>query len=400
VSPVRQLPIERIQKILTELHMDGWLLYDFHGQNPISQRVALFPEDRFATRRWFYFVPAQGEAIGIVHAIESHHLDHLPGQKLVYAGWKEMWERLSQATAGAKKIAMEYSPKCNIPYVSRVDAGTVELLTELGKNVQSSADLVSIFESCLTPEQADLHRQAARSTTEAKDRAFAEIRHRIMTGEKASEYQIQQFILEQFADLGLVTSSPPIVAVDEHSGDPHYAPSAYSDREIGLASFVLIDLWAKLDRHDGIYADFTWVGYVGPTVPERIRDIWTVVAGARDTAIDFVTTRVQAGEPLRGYEVDDAARAFILERGYGDYFFHRTGHNIGLEVHGNGTHMDNFETRDERKVLPFTAFSIEPGIYLSDFGIRSEVNMLLTDGKAEVTGEPIQREVLCLIEDV
>jgi Xaa-Pro aminopeptidase len=295
---------------------------------------------------------------------------------------------------------MEYSPKCNIPYVSRVDAGTVELLTELGKNVQSSADLVSIFESCLTPEQADLHRQAARSTTEAKDRAFAEIRHRIMTGEKASEYQIQQFILEQFADLGLVTSSPPIVAVDEHSGDPHYAPSAYSDREIGLASFVLIDLWAKLDRHDGIYADFTWVGYVGPTVPERIRDIWTVVAGARDTAIDFVTTRVQAGEPLRGYEVDDAARAFILERGYGDYFFHRTGHNIGLEVHGNGTHMDNFETRDERKVLPFTAFSIEPGIYLSDFGIRSEVNMLLTDGKAEVTGEPIQREVLCLIEDV
>jgi Xaa-Pro aminopeptidase len=221
-----------------------------------------------------------------------------------------------------------------------------------------------------------------------------------MTGEKASEYQIQQFILEQFADLGLVTSSPPIVAVDEHSGDPHYAPSASSDREIGLASFVLIDLWAKLDRHDGIYADFTWVGYVGPTVPERIREVWTVVAGARDAAIDFVTARVQAGEPLRGCEVDDAARAFIRERGYGDYFFHRTGHNIGLEVHGNGTHMDNFETRDERRVLPFTAFSIEPGIYLTDFGIRSEVNMLLTDGKAEVTGEPIQGEVLCLIEDV
>ena len=397
---MRQLPTERIQKILTELGLDGWLLYDFHGQNPISRRVALFPEDRFATRRWFYFLPAKGEAIGIVHAIESHHLDHLPGRKLVYAGWREMHEKLAEAMAGAKTVAMEYSPKCNIPYVSRVDAGTVELLTELGKDVRSSADLVSIFESCLTPQQVDLHRQAARATTEAKDRAFAEIRHRIMTGERASEYQTQQFILEQFADLGLTTSSPPIVAVDEHSGDPHYTPTSSSDREIGLASFVLIDLWAKLDRHDGIYADFTWVGYVGPTVPERIREVWHVVAGARDRAIDFVTSRVKSGEPLRGYEVDDAARSFIQQHGYGDSFFHRTGHNIGLEVHGNGTHMDNFETRDERQVLPFTAFSIEPGIYLSDFGIRSEVNMVLTEDQAEVTGEPIQREVLCLIEDV
>jgi len=397
---VRELPTEHIQKILAELHLDGWLLYDFHGQNPISQRVALFPKDRFATRRWFYFIPAKGEPVGIVHAIESHHLDHLPGRKLVYAGWKEMRERLSQATEGSKKIAMEYSPHCNIPYVSRVDAGTVEILSELGKEVQSSADLVSVFESRLTPDQIELHRQAARATTEAKDRAFAEIRQRIMTGEKASEYQLQQFIMEQFAGLGLVTSSPPIVAVDEHSGDPHYAPSTSSDREIGLASFVLIDLWAKLDRPDGIYADFTWVGYVGPTVPERIRQIWDIVAAARDAAIDFVTARVDAGEPLRGYEVDDAARNVIQECGYGDSFFHRTGHNIGLEVHGNGTHMDNFETRDERKVLPFTAFSIEPGIYLSDFGIRSEVDMLLTDGKAEVTGQPIQREVLCLIEDV
>lgn len=395
-----QLPTERIQKLLTELRLDGWLLYDFHGQNPISQRVALFPEDRFATRRWFYFVPAQGEPVGIVHAIESHHLDHLPGRKLAYAGWKEMRERLSEATAGANKIAMEYSPNCNIPYVSRVDAGTVELLEELGKDVRSSADLVSVFESRLTPEQADLHRQAARATIEAKERAFAEIRHRILTGEKASEYQTQQFILEQFASLGLTTSSPPIVAVDEHSGDPHYAPSVSSDREIGLASFVLIDLWAKLDREDGVYADFTWVGYVGPTVPERIRQIWDIVAGARDAAIDVVTERVRAGKTLRGYEVDDAARTYIHARGYGDSFFHRTGHNIGLEVHGNGTHMDNFETRDERKVLPFTAFSIEPGIYLEDFGIRSEVNMLVTENQAEVTGEPIQREVLCLIEDV
>ena len=205
--------------------------------------------------------------------------------------------------------------------------------------------------------------------------------------------------VEQFADLGLITSSPPIVAVDEHAGDPHYTPGPSSDREIGLASFVLIDLWAKLDRPDGIYADFTWVGYVGPTVPARIQEVWEVVAGARDAAIDFVTSRVEQGETIRGYQVDDVARHFIDQRGYGKNFFHRTGHNIGLEVHGNGAHMDNFETRDDRELLPFTAFSIEPGVYLSDFGIRSEVNMLLTEGEAEVTGQPIQREVLCLIED-
>jgi Xaa-Pro aminopeptidase len=397
---VSQFPIEKIQKVLSEYDLDGWLLYDFHGQNPIAGRVARLPEDLFATRRWFYFMPAHGEPVAIVHAIESHHLDHLPGRKLVYAGWREMRERLSEATTGAKVIAMEYSPHCNIPYVSRVDAGTVELLRELGKDIRSSADLVSLFESCLTPEQIELHRKAAQATIEAKDRAFAEIRHRILAGEKASEYQTQQFILEQFASLGLVTSSPPIVGVDEHSADPHYTPSASSDREIGPASFVLIDLWAKIDRPDGVYADFTWVGYVGPTVPERIREIWDIVAGARDAAIDFVMGKVRRDEQFRGYQVDDVARAFIGERGYGKYFFHRTGHNIGREVHGNGAHMDNFETQDERQVLPNTAFSIEPGIYLSDFGIRSEVNLLLTEGHAEVSGQPIQREVLCLIEDV
>ncbi len=394
-----QIPTDQIQTMLSERQLDGWLLYDFHGQNPISKRVARFPEDRFATRRWFYFVPAKGEPVGIVHAIERHHLDHLPGRKLVYAGWREMRKRLSEATAGATRIAMEYSPECNIPYVSRIDAGTLELLKGLGKDIESSADLVSVFESRFTPAQVELHREAARTTTEAKDRAFAEIKQRILAGEKASEYQTQQFILEQFAAHGLVTSSPPIVAVDEHAGDPHYAPNPSSDREIGLASFVLIDLWAKLDQPDGIYADFTWVGYVGPTVPARIQEVWEVVAGARDAAIDFVIGNVQRNETFRGYQVDDVARNFINERGYGEYFFHRTGHNIGLEVHGNGAHMDNFETRDEREVLPFTAFSIEPGVYLDDFGIRSEINMLLTEGKAEVTGEPIQREVLCLIED-
>lgn len=388
-----------VQKVLAENRLDGWLLYDFHGQNPIAKRLAQFPDDRLATRRWFYFLPAEGEPVGVVHAIESHHLDHMPGRKLLYAGWKEMRKRLSEATAGATRIAMEYSPDCNIPYVSRVDAGTVELLRQLGKDIISSADLVSLFESRLTNGQVELHRKAAHATTETKDRAFAEIRRRLLARQKTSEFQIQQFILEEFARRGLVSSSPPIVAVDEHAGDPHYTPNESSSSEVQPGSFVLIDLWAKVDVPEGIYADYTWVGYAGPTVPAKIQEIWEVVSGARDAAIDFVTENVARGESFRGCQVDDVARSFIDERGFGQYFIHRTGHNIGLEVHGNGTHMDNFETRDERQVLPFTAFSIEPGVYFPDFGVRSEVDVLLTEGKAEVTGEPIQREVLCLLEE-
>lgn len=393
------IDLAAIQQALAEAGLDGWLLYDFHGQNPVARRVARFPEDRFATRRWFYFIPARGEPAGVVHAIESHHLDHLPGRKLSYAGWRQMRERLAEATAGSARLAMEYSADCNIPYVSRVDAGTIELVRGLGKSVLSSADLVSLFESRLTPEQIELHRRAAAATIEAKDRAFAEIRRRLLAGETVDEYQVQQFLLGEFERLGLTSSSPPIVAVNEHSGDPHYAPTASAKSPIRPGDLVLIDLWAKVATGEGIYADFTWVGYAGPTVPERIQKIWEVVAGARDAAIAFVVERSAKREPFRGCDVDDIARRYIEERGYGKAFFHRTGHNIGREVHGNGAHMDNFETRDERRVLPHTVFSIEPGVYFSDFGIRSEVDMLLVDGRAEVTGQPIQRQVLCLLAD-
>jgi len=388
-----------IQQALAEAGLDGWLLYDFHGQNPVARRVARFPQDRFTTRRWFYFIPAQGEPVGVVHAIESHHLDHLPGRKLPYAGWREMRARLAEATAGAVRLAMEYSAEANIPYVSRVDAGTVELVRALGKTILSSADLVSLFESRLSPEEIQLHRRAAAATIDAKNRAFAEIRRRLVAGEPVDEFQIQQFILAEFEKLGLTTSSPPIVAVNEHSGDPHYAPTASARSPIRPGDLVLIDLWAKLRTGEGIYADFTWVSYAGPTVPERIQKIWEVVAGARDAAIAFVVEHFAKGEPFRGCDVDDVARRHIEERGYGERFFHRTGHSIGREVHGNGANMDNFETRDERLILPHTVFSIEPGVYLSDFGIRSEVDMLLVDGRAEVTGQPIQRQVVCLLAD-
>ncbi|MFQ5790821.1 MAG: M24 family metallopeptidase [Acidobacteriota bacterium] len=392
-----QLEIHPIQVFLKDNGLEGWLLYDFRGQNPISRRMVRFPEDRFATRRWFYFIPAQGDPVAVVHAIESHHLDYLPGSKLTYAGWRQMRERLSEATEGATLIAMEYSPECNIPYLSRVDAGTVELLRGLGKSIESSADLVSLFESRLTEHQIELHRQAAAATIEAKDQAFSEIGRRLKHREPVSEFRIQQFIVEQFSRLGLVTSSPPIVAVNEHSGDPHYSPTASSDRYIRPGDLVLIDLWAKVNHPEGVYADFTWVGYAGPGVPAPIQDVWDVVRGARDAAVNFITSRVEQGETFRGFEVDDAARSFIENRGYGPSFIHRTGHNIGLDVHGNGTHMDNFETRDERKVLPFTCFSVEPGIYLKEFGIRSEVDVLLREDGVEVSGQPVQREVLCLL---
>lgn len=392
------MDILQIQKTLKSNELDGWLLYDFHGQNPIALRVAEFPQDRLATRRWFYFIPAEGEPVGIVHAIESHHLDHLPGRKLSYAGWKAMRERLAEATDKAVRIAMEYSPECNIPYVSRVDAGTVELLRAIGKEIVSSADLVSRFESRLTDRQIELHLEAAQGTIEAKDRAFEEIRRRLSAGEDVTEYAIQQFILQQFAARNLVTSSPPIVAVNDHTGDPHYTPTASAHRPIRPGDLVLIDLWSKVNDPDGIYADFTWMAYAGPTVPARIHEIWQVVAGARDAAIDFVVEHSRRGEGFRGYEVDDVARSFITRQGHGEHFIHRTGHNIGHEVHGNGAHMDNFETRDERQVLARTAFSIEPGIYFPEFGIRSEVDMLIRDGDAEVTGQPLQREIVCLLE--
>lgn len=388
-----------IQKALLAAGLDGWLLYDFQAQNPIARRLVRFPQHRFATRRWFYFIPSRGEPVGVVHAIESHHLDHLPGRKLPYAGWQEMRERLSEATSGATRIAMEYSPDCNIPYVSRVDAGTIEILRGLGKTIASSADLVSFFDSRLNEDQMRLHRQAASATIEAKDRAFAEIRRRLLAGEPVSEVRVQEFILGEFVRLGLITSSPPIVAVNQHSGDPHYAPSGATDLEIHPGDLVLIDLWARIDSPEGVYADFTWVGYAGSAVPERVREIWELVREARDRAISFVMEQFSRGAEIRGCDVDDVARKFIEEKGYGQAFFHRTGHNIGLEVHGNGTHLDNFETRDERQILPRTAFSIEPGIYLADFGIRSEVNLLTAEGRAEVTGEPIQTEVLRLLAE-
>jgi Xaa-Pro dipeptidase len=393
------IDLAAIQGALAEAGLEGWLLYDFQGQNPVARRVARLADARFTTRRWFYFIPARGEPVGVVHAIESHHLDHLPGRKLSYAGWRQMRERLAEATAGAGRLAMEYSPDCNIPYVSRVDAGTAELVRGLGKTLVSSADLVSVFESRLSLEQIELHRRAATATIAAKDRAFEEIRRRLLAGQPLDEYRMQQFILGEFEKLGLTTGSPPIVAVNEHSGDPHYGPGPSSSSPIGPGDFVLIDLWAKVNTREGVYADFTWVGYVGPTVPERIQKIWEWVAGARDAAIAFVVDGFSRGEPFRGCDVDDVARKYLEPSGYAEAFFHRTGHNIGLEVHGNGAHMDNFETRDERRVLPRTAFSIEPGLYFSDFGIRSEVNMLLTEESAEVTGQPIQREVICLLAE-
>ncbi|MGH7966654.1 MAG: M24 family metallopeptidase, partial [Candidatus Binatia bacterium] len=345
-----------------------------------------------STRRWYYFIPAHGEPVGIVSSVEPHRLDILPGRKRVFLSWQQHQECLAETLSGVRRVAMQYSPGNAIPYVSRVDAGTIELIRQLGIEVVSAANLVQRFEAVWTPVQWQSHVRAAKGVRETVDAAFAHIREH--PGE--TEYAVQQFILDCFSARGLTTYHPPIVAVNAHSADPHYTPSAEHCASICPGDFVLIDLWAK--EPQGVYADITWTGFMGAEVPSRYQEIFTLVRDARDAAIAFVKERVRQGQPFCGYEVDAASRQVITDAGYGDRFVHRTGHSIGEEVHGNGANMDGLETHDERLVLPATCFSIEPGIYLpGEFGVRSEVNVYVTEREAIVTGEPMQKEVIAIL---
>ncbi|HET7745785.1 MAG TPA: M24 family metallopeptidase [Vicinamibacteria bacterium] len=386
-----------IQKALQEQQIDGWLLYDFRGSNPIARSVIGFDESQIGTRRWFYLIPAQGNPVGLVHVIEPHALKGAPGRFEPYRSWKELEERLRAHLAPLKRVAMEYSPGAAIPYIGRVDAGTIEMVRATGVEVVSSADLVQVFEARWTADQKALHDQAARDTLQAKDEAFALIRERIATAIPVTEHEVQCFIQSRFDARGLQTHHPCIVAVNAHASDPHFeTTSGPGNRTIGKGDVVLIDLWAKVkDDPRAVYYDTTWMAYCGQDVPGRVREVWEAVKGARDAAIDFVQSSVAAGRDLHGYEVDDVARGFIEARGFGPYFLHRTGHSIGYEVHGNGVNIDNLETRDQRKIIPGVCFSIEPGVYLPEFGVRSEVDMYVGYGVAEVTGD-IQKELLLL----
>jgi Xaa-Pro aminopeptidase len=390
--------LHSVQAALQQLGFDGWLLYDFRGLNVLARRVLGISDEAMLSRRWFYFIPAHGEPRKLVHRIEPHALDGLPGAAQPYLRWPELEAGVAALVAGSRQVAMEYVPRNANPYVSRVDAGTVELVRSCGVAVVTSGDLVQLFEACWDDDQWAMHQEAARHTCSAYDVAFAFIAERVRRQGSVHETEVQRCILDHFAAHGLVTDHPPICAVGPHSGDPHYAPGPGSDAPICEGDFVLIDLWAKLDKPRAVYSDLTWTAFVGTEVPERYEKIFQIVAAARDAAIARVRDAFQKRAVLQGWEVDQAARDVIDHAGYGAAFCHRTGHSIGQETHGNGANMDNLETREERRVLPRTCFSIEPGIYLPEFGVRSEVNVFVdARSNVHVTGGTPQTRVVALL---
>jgi Xaa-Pro dipeptidase len=389
--------LKSIQSALNEFGIDAWLLYDFRGSNVLARRVLDLEGQTPTSRRFFYLVPASGEPRKLVHAIETGALDHLPGKASVYLRWQELEAGVLHMLGGVKRLAMEYSPRNANPYISRVDAGTVELVKSFGVEVIPSGDLIARFEASWDDDQWAMHLEADCHTRAAYELAWGLIAERVRNGETIHEMEVQQAIMDHFHHHGMTTYHPPIVGVGPHSGDPHYEPTPGHDGEIGPDSFVLIDLWAKMDRPRAVYSDLTRVGFVGSEVPAKYQAVFKVVADARDAAIACVKDAFAAGRPLRGYEVDRAAREVIDHAKYGAYYIHRTGHSIGQETHGNGANMDDLETHDERLVLPRTCFSVEPGIYLPEFGVRSEVNVFIgPDGTVHVTGE-LQQEVLAVL---
>jgi Xaa-Pro aminopeptidase len=387
--------LEEIQEKIRAEKVDGWLFYDHHGRDPLSYRVLQFTPASAVTRRWYYFVPAKGEPRGLVHKIEAKTLKDLPGVVKMYAGWKELMDGLREMLGGARRVAMQYSPQNAVPYVSMVDAGTVELVRALRVEVVTSANLIQFFESQWSKAQLESHLEAGRRMDRIRAEAFARVSSKVAAGERVTEWEMQQFLLARFREEGMVTDHGPDVAVNANASNPHYDPKQDACSEIRKGDLVLMDMWAKLHGPENVYYDITWVGYCGDTAPEAIQKVFGVVTEARDRAIACVVDAVAAKRTLRGFEVDDAARAVVRDAGYGEYFFHRTGHSIGTEVHGTGANMDNLETHDERTIIPWTCFSVEPGIYLPEFGIRSEVNVFVDETSARVTGE-IQERLLML----
>ena len=393
------MDLERIQEALRAEQCNGWLFYDFRKSNPIAYQVLELPLDEMYTRRWFYFVPAEGTPVALVSAVESHVLRSLPGARLIFRTWEEMHAHLSTLLRGSERIAMEYSPMNAIPYISRVDAGTLELIRSFNVGVVSSANLSQRFVAQLSAAQMQNHRDAGRRLIEAKDALFAQLSSDLRSGVVLDEYQVQQRFVALIEQSGLIAPEPPIVAVNANSGNPHYEPTSLVFDPIRRGDLILFDFWARFPQENSIYADYTWVAFAGTReeIPASQREIFDIVRIARDTGIAFIRERLAANERVEGREVDDVTRAIIDRAGYGDYFVHRTGHSITTFEHGNGANLDNLETQDERVLLPNTCCSVEPGIYLPEFGIRSEVNLLILENDAEVTGVPVQEEVVALL---
>ncbi len=387
--------IKLIQKELKRFNIDGWLFYDFHNRDHLAYKI-LGLENKHTTRRWYYFIPSKGEPKKLVSAVESTKLDSLPGKKIVYLAYEEQHKLLKKVLGNSKIIAMQYSPTNNIPYVSLVDAGTVELVKKLGYKVTSSANLISIFEALIDENGYQLHKEAQKEIDKIRKLTFQKIRDALNSNQKLSEYELQQFIMERFAEKNLITSAPPIVGINDHPSDPHFEPKpdGYYFKE---GDTVLIDLWAKKNVPGGIYYDITWVGFVGNNPPEKYVKIFEVAKNARDAAIKFIQDRFNQNKKVFGCQVDNVARNVIKKAGFGKYFIHRTGHSIGEEVHGNGPNIDNLETKDDRELLPGCLFSIEPGIYLpGEMAVRTEVNVFIHKNlTVEVTGE-IQTQLVLI----
>lgn len=386
-----------VQAALREQAIDAWLLYDFRGLNVLARRVLGFGTDVFLSRRWFYLVPAEGPPKKLVHRIEPAALAAFPGATDIYLRWQELEAGVGRLVSGHKTVAMEYVPRNVNPYPSRVDAGTIELVQSFGPKIVSSGDLVQTFEATWDDEQWAMHLEAAKHTRSAYDVAFGLIQNRVRNKQEVRESHVIGAILDHFEANGVAADHAPICGVNAHSGDPHYSTTPETDSVIRAGDFVLVDLWAKCKKSRAVYSDLTRVAYVGADVPVKIREVFTIVAKARDAAIERVKRAFAAGESLFGWQVDEAARSVIDAAGYGAHFVHRLGHSIGQEVHGNGANMDGLETREDRKVLRRTCFSIEPGIYLPKFGVRSEVDVFVDKhGKVHVTGGDPQTEVQAL----
>jgi len=390
-----EMDIDRAQQLLREHDIDGWLIYNFKGSNDIADRILNLPDTLLWSRRYFYFVPAEGIPRKLVHRIEQNNLDSLPGDKTVYLSWQSLGDGLKEITGGAHRIAMEFSPHNAIPYVSRIDAGTVDLMRFLGKDIVSSANIIQEFEAALTDEQIESHMKAAKLIRQCMHNAFDEIRKRLKKAGDIKEYTIQQFLVKRFKEHNLTCHHAPLVAVNEHAGNPHYLPNAKKSGIIRENDLVLIDEIGKLQHPGSIYADITWMGYTGDTVPDEYAKPFAVAAKARDAGVNFLEDKFRNNIAVRGFEVDDVVRGIIRDAGYGDKFIHRTGHSIGEEVHANGANIDNLETHDDRRIIPRTCFSIEPGIYTNEFGIRTEIDvMIMPDGEVAVTGGEPQKEIV------
>ena len=391
------LDVAAVQKALRADGLDGWLLYDFHGSNPIAQALAgLAGGGHMTTRRWYYLIPAQGAPRGLVHAIERHNLDRLPGEKTVYAGREQLDAGLDQLLAGIKRVAMEYSAQGAIPYLSRVDAGTAEAIRRRGVEILSSGDLVQQFEAAWSPAQLASHRTASEALYRIKDRAFDAAAEALRTGARLSEYDLQQRMVGWFEDEGLISDSAPVVAVGRNAGNPHYLPDAAQSDPVVRDEVLLLDLWGKLPHPGAVFADITWVGVTASRADETVERAFRAVASARDAAVRLVQDAARGGRDLRGWEVDRAARGVLEQAGYAANILHRTGHSLGESVHGNGVHLDDYETHDDRRLLPGTGFTVEPGVYFDTFGIRSEINVFRAEHEALVTG-PAQKELVALL---